>query len=99
MSDDAGERDVDFQAKLEAIRLNRNMLNSCPRHSFGQFGVAYLGATLKCHRCGGEMDLVAISHYIRGYEAHGGNGNDILSAWKEPGENVKPKRSFFTPEA
>lgn len=53
-----------------------------------------LGRKVQCKKCGGLMDLVHLNFYVRGFEAAGGNGNDILPGWKEePGNG----RRFFKP--
>lgn len=100
--EDAGKFEApsgDMKAKFEAIKLNNDKLNACPRHLFpseipgieGGVG-AMFGRKLKCKHCGGEMDLVALNHYVRGYEASGKSGNDILPGWK-PDEPTR--RKFF----
>ncbi len=46
------------------------------------------------------MDLVKLNFYVRGYEASGNSGNDILPGWKPEGPTaeVMMKRSFFSSE-
>lgn len=89
---------IDTKALMQKCRDNRDKLDACPRHFFPLppgTGIA-LGVKLECERCGGQLDLVAINHYVRGYEAHGGSGNDIVTGWREPEEPVvKPERRFF----
>lgn len=61
----------------------------------------YLGIKLTCERCGGQLDLVAINHYVRGYEAAGGSGNDVVTGWREPEDNAdggKSERRYFGQE-
>lgn len=105
MNDDAGtpkpvpNPGTDFHDKFERIRLNNDRLNACPRHRFtfevpgieGGVG-AMFGRKMRCDVCGGEMDLVALNFYVRGYEAAGKNGNDILPGWKPEGPTG---RKFF----
>jgi hypothetical protein len=99
--EDAGKFEApsgDLKAKFEAIKLNNDRLNACPRHLFdtevpgidGGVG-AMFGRKMICRKCGGQMDLVALNFYVRGYEAHGGNGNDILPGWKP----TELQRKFF----
>jgi hypothetical protein len=76
----------DAKAVFQKCRDNRDRLDACPRHFFPlppSTGIQ-LGVKLECERCGGKLDLVAINYYVRGYEAAGGDGNDIVSGWREP---------------
>lgn len=105
MSEDAGKlpkpNAIDYGALFERVHQNRLKLDACPRHLFpaavpGIDGgvAAMLGRKIKCEKCGGEMDLTALNYYVRGYEAAGRDGNDILPGWKEkPGNG----RTFFKP--
>jgi hypothetical protein len=100
--DGAGEPQIDMRGRLEAIRANRDRLDACPRHSFAyevpgiEGGVAAMfGQKVKCLKCGGFMDLVALNYYIRGYEAAGKDGNDVLPGWRE--EKPGNGRTYFKP--
>ena len=90
-----------LKAKFEAAKANRDLLDNCPRHSFDAIPISQIafGGRATCKRCNGEMDLVALNYYVRGYEAAGKSGNDILPGWKEeqPG-NVTTRRFFKAPE-
>lgn len=95
----AGEGDL--KAKYAAIVENRDRLDACPRHLFPavvpgiEGGVmAMFGQKIKCTLCGGEMRLDALNYYVRGYEASGKSGNDILPGWREVPTN-EPERRFF----
>ena len=93
--------------RMARIQENRDRLNACPRHLFdgpmpglGEGVGAMFGGKMECSKCKGTMDLLGINEYVRGYEAHGGNGNDVLPGWRED----QPKgagngRRFFKPEA
>jgi hypothetical protein len=67
------------------IRENLKKLKSCKRHNFGIFkptsGALY-NVRYTCKNCGGEMKLGDIWKYISGYEAGGGNSEDILRGLK-----------------
>ncbi len=100
---DAGERPAfDAKAAWKRICENRDKLDACPRHHFEPLGLEgiRLGAKATCTECGGEMDLTKLNFYIRGYEAAGKNGNDILPGWKPEGATaeVMIKRRFFRAE-
>jgi hypothetical protein len=64
------------------IKENNRRLNECSRHRFNDpWPVPNLGMQLRCVNCGGEMRLLAISQYIRGFELAGRSGNEIWSCW------------------
>lgn len=101
--EDAGERPTfDAAAAWQRVCENRDKLDACPRHLFEELGAETirLGAKVKCTKCGGEIDLVKLNFYVRGYEASGANGNDILPGWKPEGSTaeVMVKRKFFSAE-
>ena len=104
MSDAGRFKEIDFKAILEAVKLNRDILNACPRHHFPELSVTpyKLGQKARCAVCGGEMDMVALNYYVRGYEASGRSGNDIVPGWKEEAgtdeQPTAPKRSYFDPD-
>lgn len=96
----------DAKAAWAAAGANRDKLDACPKHFFPLppgTGIG-LGVKLECERCGGRLDLVAINYYVRGYEAAGGNGNDVVTGWREPEDSAsggKSERRYFgqpTPE-
>jgi hypothetical protein len=63
---------------------NGRRLDNCRRHFFTDElpePAARFGAKLVCRNCGGKMALLYINFYIRGYVAHGGNGNEIWPGW------------------
>lgn len=84
--------------RLAKIQRNVDRLNGCSRHLFPSElpgiagGVAALfGRKMKCIRCEGEADLLYINAYIRGYEASGNSGNDIMPGWRP----TEQQRKFF----
>ena len=92
---DAGK--PDYKAIFARAQDNRNKLDACQRHLFPALPMENirLGAKIECKRCGGQMDLVALNFYIRGYEAAGRNGNDILPGWKDTANDGTPARRHF----
>ncbi len=70
-----------IEAKSQARKTN-----ACKRHFFGEFNSTF-GAKYKCSRCGCIWRLHEVGKYIRGYEAAGKNGGDILIGWNGE-ENV-----------
>lgn len=67
-------------------RENNDKLNACPRHLFAPSNVKLVvGGSAECERCGGKMAILAVNQYIRGYEAAGGDANDILRGFRDPG--------------
>ncbi len=100
---DAGERPAfNAEAAWKRICENRDRLDACPRHQFEPLGLEgiRLGAKAKCTVCGGEMDLTKLNFYIRGYEAAGKSGNDILPGWVPEGQTASAltKRRYFSAE-
>lgn len=103
MTGDAGDQlpkpePIDFGALYAKVQENRRRLDGCPRHLFPaavpgiEGGVAaMMGRKIECERCKGQMDLVALNFYIRGYEAAGKSGNDILPGWRSD----EPQRRYF----
>ena len=85
--------------RLDRIARNRDRLNACRRHRFPaaiegiEQGVgAMFGGKSTCERCGGQLSLIELNQYVRGYEAGGGNGNEIIPGWRNDDE---PKRRYF----
>ena len=72
---------------LKQVRENLAKLRSCKKHKFCReaFG-DYKVRKVTCLNCGGTMDKFAIYKYIEGYEAAGGNANDIVEDWQKGGE-------------
>lgn len=69
---------------LAQARANQRKLRTCQRHTFPAKGDNYrFGDYLMCLNCGGEMSLLDVGNYIRGYVAHGGPATDILPDWRE----------------
>lgn len=63
---------------------NRLKTDNCPKHFFNPANTdVVIGAKLTCTVCGGKLHLIDINQYIRGYEAAGNNGNDILPGWRD----------------
>jgi hypothetical protein len=60
----------------EQVKANSAKLQACKLHRFEAQQVK-LGQKMNCLNCGGMISLTDIGYYIRGYEAHGGNADDI----------------------
>lgn len=96
--EDAGKPKIDFGAIYAKVDANRKRLDACPRHLFEPLPLDAIrvGGKIKCKNCGGELELLAVNQYIRGYEAAGKNGNDILPGWKDADDpNAPPPRKHF----
>lgn len=96
--EDAGKPKINYGEIFARVDANRKRLDACPRHLFDPLPLdsIRLGGKIKCKRCEGELDLVAVNFYIRGYEAAGKNGNDILPGWKDADDpKAPPKRRYF----
>lgn len=75
--------ELDKLSSFERIKANHAKLDACPRHDFGEIGEVTFGMKLTCKRCGGEMHAIRANDYARGYEAAGGNPDEIIANFKE----------------
>lgn len=69
---------INFKEIIDIVKANGARLKLCSRHRFIWPESRTLGTRLKCENCGGEMDAIQILRYIEGYEAAGGNINDVV---------------------
>ena len=67
----------------EQVKANSAKLRSCNRHRFEASQVK-LGQKMICLNCGGTISLTDVGYYIRGYEANGGNADDIWPGFHKP---------------
>lgn len=82
MQSDADRMAKDWMAKIwEDMKLNHAKRSACKRHFFDSPEIK-LGVRLICQNCGGEMMLSDVGFYISGYEAAGGNANDIIPGYR-----------------
>lgn len=72
----------DRKSSFERIKENRAKLDACPRHDFGELPEIVFGLQLKCKRCEGLMDATRANDYARGYEAAGGNPDEIIANFR-----------------
>lgn len=72
---------IDTKAIWQQIKANSEKLRACKRHRFPA-GPIKLGQRHTCLDCGGEIDGVALLHYVEGYEAAGGDGADIYPGFR-----------------
>lgn len=73
--------DIDFKGIFAQVKANSEAIRACKKHRFERQESYSLGQKHKCIECGGEMRMPEIGSYIRGYEAHGGNAEDIFPGW------------------
>jgi len=70
--------------RYQLALTNRDKLDNCKKHRFNSEGISlYVGVQLACTNCGGHMDAVQAFRYCQGYEAAGGNPNDIIDGFRE----------------
>ncbi len=68
---------------LQQIRDNQKRLDECSKHKFAAFDVPMqLKQKLTCLRCGGKLDAIRAKYYVDGYEAAGGNPNEIIEGYR-----------------
>lgn len=91
----------DSQRRWAEAQANVERLNGCPRHHFVMTDEqvvagpgALFGKKLTCHRCNGRMDMLGVNQYVRGYQAAGGNPNDILPGWNDDRTTETPRKFF-----
>ena len=66
-------------ALYAAIKANQKRLDNCKRHRFDLGDPPYhFGMKVTCQNCGGEMDAIKAFVYVQGYEAAGGDPNDVI---------------------
>lgn len=58
------------------VKANNRKLDACVKHRFSG-GTVKIGEKVTCLECGGNMMLVSVRDYIAGYQACGGNADDI----------------------
>lgn len=66
---------------LKEIRKNSSKVDGCDRHKFSG-ELMERGNKYTCLNCGGKMNGTAVLYYIQGYEAAGGDCNDIYPGWR-----------------
>lgn len=71
----------DAKAIWAQVKANSEKLRACKRHRFPA-GPIRLGQRHTCLDGGGEIDGVALLHYIEGYEAAGGDAVDIYPGYR-----------------
>lgn len=73
----------EMQAAWNKAKENNRKCDECPRHRFNDpWPLPKFNMPLRCVNCGGEMRLLAIGQYIRGFEAAGRSGNEIWPGWR-----------------
>lgn len=70
-------------ALYEQVKANRIKLDACLKHRFNIGEPPYqLGEKFVCANCAGTIDAVQAYAYARGFEAAGGNPNEIIPGFK-----------------
>lgn len=65
-----------------AIKANRQLLDECKQHNFGELPPLAFRVMLACRNCGGHMDAVQATQYALGFEAAGGDPNQIIAGFR-----------------
>lgn len=75
---------IDSAKILAEIKANRERLDNCPKHAFDypQDRALHFGEKLTCRNCGGVMDAVQAFRYCQGFEAAGGDPNEVIPGFK-----------------
>lgn len=61
----------------QEVKENRDKLESCKKHNFGEIEYSSVRRKYVCKNCGGYMDFRYVKEYSRGYIAAGGKEEDI----------------------
>ena len=82
-----GMPEIPFELLLEEIRANQIRLDTCKRHCFPTWPPieqtpTLIGLKVDCCNCGGRMDALHAYAYTRGFEAAGGNPNEVIPGWR-----------------
>lgn len=72
----------EIRAAWDSAKATTKAKRACPRHRFDVPENRKFGQRFTCHSCGVEMKLTEIGTYIQGYEAHGGNADDIVTNYR-----------------
>lgn len=74
---------TDYKKMLADIRENHRRWRECPRHLYRAWDANKhrLGQKHTCLNCGSSKSLTDIGCYIEGYQAAGGNPNDIMPGY------------------
>lgn len=62
------------------VTVNRLALEGCSQHQFAS-GPVQIGQRVQCLKCGGQLRLSDLGQYIQGWQARGGDPNDIFPGW------------------
>lgn len=83
LADLSGIPQDDVKKIWEVAKANVIKLHNCKRHHFETaVRPLALGMKLTCDVCGGVIGTTQLAEYIRGYEAAGGNPNDIWPGYR-----------------
>lgn len=82
------------EALFAEVKANAERLAACKRHRVELGDPPYkFGMTVTCIGCGGTMKAVDLFRYVQGFEAAGGNPNDVVPGynpdWKPQSEEQK----------
>ncbi|MDE0921493.1 hypothetical protein [Aurantimonas coralicida] len=72
----------DFDEIWQDVKANRRRRDGCKRHRFDQQQQRRFGERATCINCGSQMRLTDVAQYIAGYEAAGGNADEIWPNWR-----------------
>lgn len=72
----------DLRDLWNEARANLEKLRGCSRHRFEPPEQYRPAQEIMCQACGGRIRLTDIALYIQGYEAAGGNADDIWPGFR-----------------
>lgn len=72
----------DSRVLMQMAKDNNAKLDGCVKHHFDVKPPYKLGQKFTCFNCGGEMDALQAFRYCQGFEAAGGNPNEVIANFK-----------------
>jgi hypothetical protein len=73
---------IDSKALFAEVKANAAKLTACKQHHVDLGEPPYkFGMTCICTNCGGTMKAVDLFRYVQGFEAAGGNPNDVVPGY------------------
>lgn len=70
----------------EEVKANSRRWRSCDVHRFEPTEPYRFGQRHTCVKCGGTKPMIEIMYYLDGYEAAGGDPNDVMPGYRTPAE-------------
>jgi hypothetical protein len=77
---------IDGKKLFAEVVENNRRWTSCDGHRFAAIEPYRIGQRHTCIKCGGTKSMIDIMYYLEGYEAAGGDPNDVMPGYRTPAE-------------